>query len=271
MKIGILQSAGIAADIVSQTFSQQEIFDLVEPVIYSKENQNDKNVLPDFRDGKIEAIVVAPGANLSIPNSTVLTLVQQTSLTHFNEDENLHTQQVEQLWRTLRRDFRLTNARIAVVSDTDAKQAFVKEQREKGIYIYGPYEANRFIEEQEYMHFDAVIATEEALAEKITEAITNERICQLIIGMPAALVLCPGNIPEALPESNDAEVLHEFLSPYVGQLRKAIFAATDIVRSRKAYDRATKSPLPKLYHERRDDSEKVRFAVRKEQGANNNG
>lgn len=265
MKIGILQSAGIAADIVAQALAQQEIFELLEPVIYSKENQNDKNVLPDFRDGKIDAIVVAPGANLSIPNSTVLTLTEQTRVCHFNDDETMHVQQIEQLWRTMKRDFSITNARIAVVSDTDAKDAFVKEQRAKGIYVYGPYEINRFVEEHEYIHFDAVITTTSAMEETIVKTITDERFCQLIIGMPAVLVLCPGTLPEALPESSEAEEVHRFLAPYAAQLRKALFTATDIVRSRKTYDKATASPLPKLYHERRDDSEKVRFAVRKEQ------
>lgn len=266
MKIGILQSAGIAADIVAQALAQQEIFELVEPVIYSKENQNDKNVLPDFRDGKIDAIVVAPGANLSIPNSTVLSLTDQTRVCHFNEDEATHVQQIEQLWRTMKRDFCITNARIAVVTDTDAKEAFVKEQKEKGIYVYGPYELNHFIEEQEYIHFDAVIAATPAMEEMILSTITSERICQLIIGMPAVLMLCPGTLPEALPaNSEEAEERQRFLAPYTSQLRQALFTATDIVRSRRIYDKATASPLPKLYHERRDDSEKVRFAVKKEQ------
>ena len=55
-------------------------------------------------------------------------------------------------------------------------------------------------------------------------------------------------------------------------LRAAIYTAMEVRRNRKAYDEAHESPLPKLYHERKDDSEKVRFAVskRKEQqdGAN---
>ena len=44
-----------------------------------------------------------------------------------------------------------------------------------------------------------------------------------------------------------------------GSLRQAIFAAIDVWRNRRDYDEAFTNPLPKLYHERRDDSEKVRF------------
>ena len=45
--------------------------------------------------------------------------------------------------------------------------------------------------------------------------------------------------------------------------RQAIYTAIDIYRNRKNFDEATANPLPKLYHEKRDDSEKTRFAVPK--------
>ena len=44
-------------------------------------------------------------------------------------------------------------------------------------------------------------------------------------------------------------------------MRHAIFEAIDIYRNRMNYDAPTGNPLPKLYHERRDDSEKVRFNI----------
>ena len=46
-------------------------------------------------------------------------------------------------------------------------------------------------------------------------------------------------------------------------MRHAIFLAIDIFRHRKEYDEPMGNPLAKLYKERRDDSEKVRFAVPK--------
>ena len=45
--------------------------------------------------------------------------------------------------------------------------------------------------------------------------------------------------------------------------RHAIFAAIDIFRSRAVYDEPMDNPLQKLYHEKRDESEKVRFAIPK--------
>ena len=44
--------------------------------------------------------------------------------------------------------------------------------------------------------------------------------------------------------------------------RNAIYAAIDIFRNRNGYDEPLQNPLKKLYHERKDDSDKVRFAVK---------
>ena len=44
-----------------------------------------------------------------------------------------------------------------------------------------------------------------------------------------------------------------------GSMRNAIYTAIDIVRNRQNFDEPLQNPLPKLYHEKRDESEKVRF------------
>ena len=45
-------------------------------------------------------------------------------------------------------------------------------------------------------------------------------------------------------------------------LRHAIYAAIDIFRNRIHYDEPLANPLPKLYHEKREDGEKARFAIK---------
>ena len=45
-------------------------------------------------------------------------------------------------------------------------------------------------------------------------------------------------------------------------LRHAIYTAIDIFRNRQNYDEPLKNPLPKLFHEKREDGDKARFAVR---------
>lgn len=46
-------------------------------------------------------------------------------------------------------------------------------------------------------------------------------------------------------------------------LRQAIYLAIDTYRNRISYDEPLANPLKKLYHEKRDESEKVRFAIPK--------
>ena len=45
--------------------------------------------------------------------------------------------------------------------------------------------------------------------------------------------------------------------------RHAIYMAIDIHRNRARYDEPLQHPLQKLYHEKHDDGEKVRFSVSK--------
>ena len=55
--------------------------------------------------------------------------------------------------------------------------------------------------------------------------------------------------------------------------RHAIYLAIDIFRNRAEYDAPMGNPLPKLYKERRDESDKVRFAIprKREDRTPNNG
>jgi hypothetical protein len=46
----------------------------------------------------------------------------------------------------------------------------------------------------------------------------------------------------------------------------AIYLALDAFCNREDYDEAYENPLPKLYHEKRDESEKVRFSIPKKKG-----
>jgi 4-hydroxythreonine-4-phosphate dehydrogenase len=45
-------------------------------------------------------------------------------------------------------------------------------------------------------------------------------------------------------------------------MRQAIYTAIDIFRNRQQYDEPLANPLPKLFHEKREDGEKARFAIR---------
>ena len=46
-------------------------------------------------------------------------------------------------------------------------------------------------------------------------------------------------------------------------MRHAIYTVIDVFRNRDIYDEPMANPLQKLYHEKKDDSEKVRFTIPK--------
>ena len=45
-------------------------------------------------------------------------------------------------------------------------------------------------------------------------------------------------------------------------MRQAIYTAIDIFRNRQNYDEPLANPLPKLFHEKREEGDKARFTVR---------
>ena len=44
-------------------------------------------------------------------------------------------------------------------------------------------------------------------------------------------------------------------------MRQAIYTAIDVFRNRQNYDEPLQNPLPKLFHEKREDGDKARFTV----------
>ena len=166
-RIGILQPAGIAGTIIEQAFVMPEMAEVAELTIYSKENKNDKNVSNDLRFGNIDAAVVAPGGTSEprfdsavtvcvddrqrlatlMPSATRAELV--TSLTKEAMVEKLL------LFLTiLKRDFRITMPRIAVLALNDTLdetekniiEPAIKEVAENRIGVFGPYTFDSFVE-----------------------------------------------------------------------------------------------------------------------------
>ena len=173
------------------------------------------------------------------------------------------------LSNTLKRDFSISNPRIAVfaLNPTHGDKQFVgseeqnviipavNELMEKRINAFGPFAADEFLKEQAYQHFDAMLALHEeqgAIPFKILGEEKNG------VGYTAGLSL--------IRTAPDMDTLYNIAGKNVAdenKLRHAIYLAIDTFRCRKNYDLPLANPLPKLYRERRDDSEKVRFAIPK--------
>lgn len=170
---------------------------------------------------------------------------------------------IKALHASMQRDFRISNPRIAVLAlnpkadGTEENTIIipaVKRSEEEGINAYGPYAADEFLGHSLYEAFDCVLAMYDDQANiPFTTLMQNDGICY-IASLPlvcTAPALSPDFVNAGTGEYDESA------------LRHAIFTAIDIVRNRDEHDSPLANPLQKLYHEKRDDSEKVRFSIPK--------
>lgn len=276
MNIGILQSAGIAGRIIEVALNHPEHTDVFTPVIYSKENQNDKNVGSDLKFGNIQAVVVAPGSSteFKFEGSVVIYIDDHLRLATAVPGKSIGempaaltkevlTDCLRKCWMSLKRDFGLTMPRIGIVAlndtideaEKDIIAPAVAEATAEGIGVFGPYVLDDYLEENKFQHFDMTVVISDEQAQKMLGMVSSDLRTRFIAGIPMVMA------------QTDYSAAYEFdeadLEEPAQALRDAVYNVMDISRNRKVYDEAHKNPLPKLYHERRDDSEKVRFAVKK--------
>lgn len=171
---------------------------------------------------------------------------------------------------SLKRDFRIASPRIAVLSlnphagdngllgseENDIIRPAIEQLEKAGIQAFGPYPADGFFGCGAYSHFDGVLAMyhDQGLAPFKTIALDNG--VNFTAGLP---------IIRTSPDHGTAYDIAGQGVADENSFRQAIYTAIDVCRNRKFYDEPLENPLPKLFHEKRDDSEKVRFAVPKKQ------
>ena len=165
----------------------------------------------------------------------------------------------------LRRCFRVSSPRIAVLSLNPDGANGGKEEKEvimpvigqladKGINVFGPYDAGTFFGQGDYEAFDGVLAMYHDQGVAPLLALSPERLVNCVAGLPVVVAsadMNPHYEIAGLGKANETA------------FRQAIFTAIDIFRNGKDYDEPYANPLPKLYHEKRDESEKVRFSIPK--------
>lgn len=177
-------------------------------------------------------------------------------------------EKVTLMQQTLKRDFLISNPRIAVLSlnpksneddscGTEEREIIipaVDALAEKGMQAFGPYATDEFFGKGYFTEFDGVMAMYHDQATTPFHSLYTEDGVVYIAGLPivcAAADVTPCFCIAGTGEADEASFRH------------AIYLAVDAFRCRKDYDEATETPLPKLYHEKRDESEKVRFSIPK--------
>lgn len=162
---------------------------------------------------------------------------------------------------SLRRDFRISNPRLAILAlnpqmDSEEEQVIkpaVEELEQSGIQAFGPYLADTFFGDALYLDFDGVLAMYDDQGTVSFRSIAQEYGVKLKAGI-SAVVVTPDQGPSF-------EIAGKGIADEQS-LRHAIYTAIDMYRHRAEYDEPKANPLPKLYHEKREDGDKARFTVK---------
>jgi len=163
---------------------------------------------------------------------------------------------------SLMRDFRVNNPRIAVLAlnpqpgteETEIIKPAIEALEKNSIQAYGPFAADDFFGQHLQDSFDGILAMYDDQGNVPFKTLSTEFGVKMKTGFPF-VVTTPDHGP-AFDIAGKGEA-----DP--ASLRHAIYAAIDIFRNRIEYDEPRKNPLPKLYHEKREEGEKVRFISKK--------
>lgn len=230
----------------------------------------------DLQQGLYDVLVMAP----TVPNSQAgkedkaLTVMLSDAVriglvtTHLPIKEVSQAITVEKIvakgkifHTSLKRDFRISSPRLAVLAlnpqqGTEEEQIIqpaIEELEKNGIQAFGPYVADDFFGHAMYHDFDGVLAMYDDQGVVPFKTLAQEYGVKLKAGITAVCTT-----PDHGPAFDIAGkgVADE------QSMRHAIYTAIDMFRHRMEYDEPLAHPLPKLYHEKREDGDKARFAIR---------
>ena len=174
--------------------------------------------------------------------------------------KELILERIRQLDFSLKRDFRFTQPRIAVLAlnphpseeEENAIKPALEDANTERINAYGPFNADEFFGECSYRHYDAVLAMYDEQGKTPFKVVSKDEGVIYVSNLPY-ICTCPSqNTQYSIAGKGVAEAI---------SLNHAIFSAIDIHRNRAFYDKSHEDPLPKLYQDKRDDPKKSNFNV----------
>ncbi len=182
--------------------------------------------------------------------------------------QKLIVEKVQLMHQTLKCDFMLTNPRIAVLAlnpraneeescgteECNILNPAIDELASMGIQAFGPYAADDFFGKGQYIEFDGIMAMYHTQATTPFRTLYDEDGVLYTAGLPIIHTAADTTPNYPIVGNNEADPT---------AFRHAIFMALDAYCNRVAYNEARENPLPKLYHEKRDESEKIRFSIPK--------
>ena len=174
-----------------------------------------------------------------------------------------------QLRRSLKKDFLISNPRVAVLSlnphcgdggllgseEQDAIIPAIKTMREKGLHCFGPYSADGFFGAGLYTQFDAVLAMYHDQGLAPFKALCVDDAVNFTAGL---------SVVRTSPGHGTAYDIAGRGEANENPLRQAIYAAIDIVRNRRQVEAASANPLKVVNRERPERPERPERAPHEE-------
>ena len=235
--------------------------------------------MEDFQQNAFDVLVTAPSNTIPADEPQALKILVSDALrvalmtpqiplkdvvarvTH----ENVKTA-AKTFFTTLKRDFSISNPRIAILAlnpkkadgsfgkeEEDIIKPVITELEEEKVQAFGPYAADEFFGNGLYEAFDGVLALYYEQGVTPFKALSPEDGITYISGQTLIRTAVDNE-----PFEHAGKGITDEMS-----FRHAIYTAIDTFRNRTNYDIPLENPLKKLYKERKDESEKVRFSVPK--------
>lgn len=193
-------------------------------------------------------LTILIGAHLRLAFATEgLTLSQVAS----NINETKVQAAVETFHTALQRDLRVTAPRIALLrTDLSQQTSTPAADTEGGQSFYGPFSAPEFFAQGNLTPYNGILSLYDAQALLAFNCLEAEGGVRFTAGLP--YIVCAPQVDNRYTDAgkNQADC---------ATFRQAIYLTIDTYFNRVNYDDPLANPLQKLYHERRDDSEKARF------------
>lgn len=173
-------------------------------------------------------------------------------------------QKIRIFHEALRKDFNVSNPRIAVLAlnphagdggllgteEKDIIRPALLEMEKDGVFCFGPYAADGFFGNRTYEHFDGVLAMYHDQGLAPFKALSMADGVNYTAGLP---------IVRTSPDHGTAYDIAGQGKADESSFRQAVYSALDVYRNRARYEEAYAHPLRKQYHERRDDSDKLKL------------
>lgn len=251
--------------VLNAMLSEEELGEVCTITLYGADGQPEaealQDAIADWQDGEVQGIVCLP-MQMS-PKEIMTQYLEQEeaekvvlvdvndaiTMAAVTDDAATLTTEVvkatiEKVAKALKRDMYILNPRLAVIATSNAEAEVAKNAADEvvkaGVQTFGPLSGATFFEGDEYRAFDAAVQMVGGTMNRVHRSATEYPTVTLASGI---------DMPIAFAEAEGA--------------LKAVFTVIDAARYRREYDRPFRNPLQKLYHERREDGDKARFAVKK--------